>query len=634
MFFFTEKETKLLTKKKISIKDIENSDNIVLRLTNNVEENKEFSIYYEIKNIMENIPYSLILYSKDNKKLVQNYKDNHNNIANIENEKFVQRINNINIETLMDTFKKTYVLNIIVNKNETDKINELKKISFIEEDIKETVNNILPINYKELKNDEVIEVTTQKNKKKYLKQIKPKNNEEFEISPADLIMKTKNKTSKLYIKMSYKNHNREITFWIRNISKENLLKDYENIRKNLIKENYLLDDKNSLKDLYYSLPMYSKKELKGNHNGYNGFPSYIIEKNNHNANLLFKDNNERIIPFNIFEEENKNFILSGETGRGQTTLFKNIIFNYLLDNTKIRVITRGGQYDRLADMVGGEKHILTDIYSSFKLFNSKELSKEEIKNTTDLILALIDEPSSYAELKKHIEEAIKNTYAIFEEETNLKLIYELLIKNKKIQSKIKKLSPFATEKGEYFHIFNGKEDLDLDNDYITFDLSRMENGNIYEAMIIFLNNRIQNELKNTVKKSMLIIDDPYNMNKPILKEYLRRNIYGRNNYAFGINTYTIGEFNNIGINFIFKPLITDEYFSENERSKFFNLEIGTFNLKSSKINSFYKLELNNTMKIILEENEKEIYDIIKESKIKDMNDIELQIKKALQAAEG
>lgn len=518
MFPLFSKKENLLKKEGIS-RDLLKSDHIVLdisRINISLEELKERFEYFE-----------LIVYSYNDNKLLSRYKEAHNGAPNIGRSKEIQRINNINFEHLMDINKKSFKRLLILSEDKKEELGHFMDdfcSSIIDADINDTLK-FFPKNEKPTLSNKRIDF-----KSESLISLNLKINGSVTKSLLDIVIKTNKKSSFFYTKIKYSKKGISTSLFLKNTDIGDLDDDLYKIKANAISFRCILTEDTSYKSLLSGLATLNKKELFKDDLNVLRIPKYL-KKDYTRMNIVLEDKIDRVVPFDLFKEDNINFAIADYGRSGKTFFLQNLFFNYLLDDTKVRIIDHYGEFSSFVKLFGGTEYKLSE-YNSFKLFNKEEeLSNEELSKVSNIIFS-ISTDDLIMDIQKEIKDAIRSSFLIYGSESSLLNIIKFLknINSPQVNKLIRDLHPFSSKKGEFYFLFNGTEFFDFSNDLISFNLNLLD-----ERVIEAVNIYIFSKFKESKRKRIVFTNNLHNRKKEFFIDYFNKNITVNSNTAYGFD---------------------------------------------------------------------------------------------------
>ncbi len=239
---------------------------------------------------------------------------------------------------------------------------------------------------------------------------------------------------------------------------------------------------------------------------------------------LNKDNNIPII-LDVYKLQNYSGLCLGSSGSGKSFFVKLYILRNLLQNVKTTIIDPQGEYVELCKTYGGQ---LVEISpESETIINPLDLMDRDFG---DKMLSLMDlfrimcgeltEPQKNildrALLKIYVDHGImpkdKNTWS--KEPPTLKELYDTLVEEKTIASKIEKMTYDAllNRLGIYavgsFSFLNKKTNLNLQNNLICFNIANMP-SQVKPAMMFLILDFVHKKMQSDRERKLLVIDEAW-----------------------------------------------------------------------------------------------------------------------------
>lgn len=221
-----------------------------------------------------------------------------------------------------------------------------------------------------------------------------------------------------------------------------------------------------------------------------------------------KSNNSLVI-IDRFSLNNANSIIFAQSGSGKSYTAKVEILRHLMQGTKVIIIDPEREYKQLASSVGGSYIKLSTTskekinpFEYVKSKDKKDLS-EHIQDLTQMISLMVGTLTS--EERGSVDKALLLTYKTNKDKTSplLSDFYKTL-KTMKQKDLCNRLDRFV--KGSLSAVFDSQTNIKLDNRLIVFDIKDL-NESIRSIMMMVVANFVNNEVKQTPQKRMLVIDE-------------------------------------------------------------------------------------------------------------------------------
>jgi len=362
----------------------------------------------------------------------------------------------------------------------------------------------------------------------------------------------------------------------------------ELLKKEFLRDNWILQEEELIPHwvFLYHLPMnfepYVLKDLAKRMNTLFTANAAAItpivtgEKGYGEPVLTYVDRGGQIAGVDIFSSPtNYNFIVVGSSGSGKSYTMADFFTNYLMSNTKIRVIDVGRSYMELCDLIGGqyiefteEAAICLNFFTNIQLDEQGKVHEEEKQTIVPLIALMAMQSVSPEEVKDlksavlggYISKSISMAYEARQRNAGMQDIVEALeqiqIEQKNesgevdymLGDMINALYPFANPEGEYFKYFNGDNNLKFRSDFCVLELEEIDSKEHLKSVVLAsIAHSINTEffLGSKEQKKLLVIDEAWSImdNKIVVRfiETMARRIR-KYNGASGIITQSIGDF--------------------------------------------------------------------------------------------
>ena len=243
-----------------------------------------------------------------------------------------------------------------------------------------------------------------------------------------------------------------------------------------------------------------------------------------------KKNEEKIF-------ENGNFSITGKIGKSY--LISEYIINKLQKESKIRIIALEDNQKNFAKIVGGEffdfresEDLCLNFFTNIDIkYNGRIADISKVVDSVKRMIDPLDEIKIKPEIDIYIEKAIKK--AIKKKGRDAGMIDVLKeLKKQKTNNDLDKivtlLYPYGNKDGEYFNLFNGKNNIILNNDLVVFNLT--ENNKLNQVIFNELMNIINKEswMSSRQQEKSLIIENGEEIlnvksSREIIKKTLKNN---------------------------------------------------------------------------------------------------------------
>lgn len=258
---------------------------------------------------------------------------------------------------------------------------------------------------------------------------------------------------------------------------------------------------------------------------------------------------------NILEEMNLsnnliNFVLSGTTGVGKSTLITKLTIDRLSKSNDVVLFDLGGSYKHLCKAVDGKYSYLSlDDKISLNFFTNLRTNEEGIIPEKDLkvIVSLICMMANSEEDSELISSVIKEVFRKKGNEAGMEDVLFELEKTDKTDL-ILKLKEFGNKNGKYYSFFNGKNDFKLDNSFTVFDFEKINEEKFLKIYIGALLQNISLIFNNSENEKFITIDESWNFTKTENQDFLKflnilSSVFKENKTSFGIVIQMLNDVN-------------------------------------------------------------------------------------------
>jgi conjugal transfer ATP-binding protein TraC len=186
------------------------------------------------------------------------------------------------------------------------------------------------------------------------------------------------------------------------------------------------------------------------------------------------------IAFDLFDNEAPHAVISGATGAGKSVLVNDMIAQALRLNPMIFIIDKGGSYDRICELFGGQ-YFTVDLDRPIALNPfAGELTREKQALLTTLMVAMATRNDEREHLDAEnvgvIEEALVKLYrTVRGREIQLSDLTEVLVKDYGERGRGLRQRLFAfTREGQFGMFFDRPNELKAHSSFNVFDLKRLD----------------------------------------------------------------------------------------------------------------------------------------------------------------
>src|SRR5581483_2641528 len=230
----------------------------------------------------------------------------------------------------------------------------------------------------------------------------------------------------------------------------------------------------------------------------------------HESGILYginKSNNSLVI-VDRFSLNNANSIVFAESGSGKSYLAKVEILRQLMQGTRVIVIDPEREYKLLCESVNGS-YIKLSTKSKQKINpfdyatgqRKRADMAEHIQDLTEVISLMVGGLT-----KREVAAVDKALLATYKRNRNVPLLDEFYAEMYKLgQLNIcERLEKFIT--GSLANVFNSQTNIDLDNNFVVFDIKDMHES-LRQIMMMIISIYVQNQVKTKHQKKLLVIDE-------------------------------------------------------------------------------------------------------------------------------
>lgn len=224
--------------------------------------------------------------------------------------------------------------------------------------------------------------------------------------------------------------------------------------------------------------------------------------------------NNSLLIFDRFSLPNANACCFGTTGSGKSFAIKLEVLRSLIFDTQVLVIDPENEYARIATSIGGESfNISVSSGHNINPFDLPVVNKDEspeqvfrshVLNLIGLVKLLIGALTAKEEVV--LDKAIHQTYAVFDGDRIplLSDLQEVLSNMEGGEDMAAKLYKYT--QGTYANFINNPTNINMENNFIVFNIRDLEEELRPIAMYIVLN-YIWNKIKKNIRKRMLVVDE-------------------------------------------------------------------------------------------------------------------------------
>lgn len=272
-------------------------------------------------------------------------------------------------------------------------------------------------------------------------------------------------------------------------------------------------------DSYKSILPFTEDKIKKDYVMQTSLVSYLMPFLSRNINdpdgiFLGKSMmNGQLIFFDLFKARNANINIFGTSGSGKSYTARLIANRLALRETQIIILDPEGEYYKLQELIGGQV-IRFDRDHGINPFYINTTDKNEINDHIQLLKAFFKffiREGHYDQAE--LDQALVKLYA--SEKPTFESLLSLL-KDSKMYKDLEVL-----ESGSLAGLFNSKEEIDLTNRIIIFDLYDLKSEEMKRPAMFLLASIISKLIKKKDQKRMLVIDEAH----LFLKDKFTANFY-------------------------------------------------------------------------------------------------------------
>lgn len=259
--------------------------------------------------------------------------------------------------------------------------------------------------------------------------------------------------------------------------------------------------------------------------------------------------------FDLYDRNatNKNAVIIAPSGKGKSFFTQRIVWSYLKQGAKIRIIDSGHSYRELCSQVGGQyitfpegSDICINPFSGARLDLDGNLHEDEVANISSLIGVMagydLSETNSNIDaeivntLSSFISLAVQNAYTIAGEDTGMKEVGEALraiLKNTRENAKVEgdirdgdidrrlpglisALQEFTNEKGIYYSYVNGKSNITFNKNLVVLDMDDLsaKQKRFKDFVIATVTNSVEREFyidRSNNQRKLFLIDEAWKL---------------------------------------------------------------------------------------------------------------------------
>lgn len=255
--------------------------------------------------------------------------------------------------------------------------------------------------------------------------------------------------------------------------------------------------------------------------------------------LLFVSPTGQLTGFDLFSagQGGYNGFVVATTGAGKSVFLQWLALSYYLAGRKVRIIDIGGSYERFCKNFGGT--YISVSYDEpmsvnpFSLVESEDMLSEYMEFLISLLLLMggSKDPQTYAQQEKVmrsvLEDAIRESYAKLERETNIDSVVEVLKRfdDPRVRDFVIAMKPY-TSSGSYGMFFNRPSEIDLSNPIVVIDNTYIEGmPELMDPLLMVFTFHVSREVYTSKKKEGLlcIIDEAHKfLGKPKIDVFVEQ----------------------------------------------------------------------------------------------------------------
>lgn len=235
------------------------------------------------------------------------------------------------------------------------------------------------------------------------------------------------------------------------------------------------------------------------------------------ASSIFVGRRGQAALFDPYDSDtNYNGVIVAESGAGKSVLAQQMLCDFLAGGARGWVIDQGRSYEKLCKVLGGQ---FIEFSESSDICLNPFTHVEVLDEDMDIIKAMFAKMAApEAGLDDYrmaaLEEKIKDAFSVHGQNTDVTVVAAQCSNDKdpRVQDIGKQLYPY-TRNGSYGRWFNGKNNVDLTNDFVVMELQELANKKTLQQVVLMqLFSSISNEMYLTHgRKKILMLDEAWSL---------------------------------------------------------------------------------------------------------------------------
>lgn len=259
--------------------------------------------------------------------------------------------------------------------------------------------------------------------------------------------------------------------------------------------------------------------------------------------------------FDLYDRNapNKNAVIIAPSGRGKSFFTQRIVWSYLKQNAKIRIIDSGHSYRHLCTLVGGQyitfpegNNICINPFTNARRDENGEIHEDEISNISNLVGIMagydLSESGSNVEMEMvntltaYISDAVKNAFDVHGDDAGMQNVGESLRNqlkhlrenatvdgdirdgdiDKRLPGLITALGDFTNPNGIYYSYVNGRSNITFEKNLVVLDVDDLgaKQKRFKDFVISTITNAVEREFYNdrdNHQRKIFLIDEAWQL---------------------------------------------------------------------------------------------------------------------------
>lgn len=278
----------------------------------------------------------------------------------------------------------------------------------------------------------------------------------------------------------------------------------------------------------------------------NLMPLFADARGSGNPLLMFLSTRGQVMFFDLYQSDtNYNMVLSAESGAGKSFLVNYIIAAYRAIGAKIRVIDVGKSFKKFVELNGGISVEFTNdaalcinpfSFIKFKFedgreFDLSKITREELLAQEDLddqitmlksiflvSAGISEEDQLHSLADSYFEQAILSSLQQYQTDSTYTTVYDELLKIKDesgVANKLAESIKSFTKHGIFGKYFEGKSNLDIDNEAIVLELEELQSkGKLKFVVLLIIMLKISQDMylaEDRLQRKICVIDEAWDL---------------------------------------------------------------------------------------------------------------------------